>query len=646
MSTVPAQDTQQTRTQQTDKVAILDCGAQYTKVIDRRVRELNVDTEIFPVNVEIARLKDKGFSGIILSGGPESVYEPGSPRCASELFELGVPVLGICYGMQLMTHHFGGVVEGKTIKEYGETHISVKTDSLLFSGLEATQQVLMSHGDSVAKLPEGFRQIATSIQRDGNQIVAGIEHAEKKMVGVQFHPEVNLTEHGEVMLRNFLYQVCGLSGNYVLSDRLEETLEAIRQQVGENNVIVLVSGGVDSTVTAALLLKALGPEKVYAIHIDSGLMRHEESAKVAEALKALGLKHLEVLHAEAQFLSQPVQVDGYLVGPLSQVTDPETKRRIIGDVFYQLTQQTIEKLNLDMDHTYIAQGTLRPDLIESGNRGISATAHKIKTHHNDVPVIQEQREKGMIVEPNKDLHKDEVRQIGRMLGLPEELVIRQPFPGPGLGIRVLCTEKPFMTDTFARTNVDLEELAKQQGFSGTILPVQTVGVQGDHRSYSYLAALAKHDILSTPWDALRELTQDIPNRLHEVNRVTLVLNRDHLPETVHEITPTHLTPDTLAKLRRLDHMVSEAFIQTGLYGAISQLLTVLVPVDISGAGGHSVAIRAVVTHDYMTARPAAIGKEIPVEFLKTLAQRLSNQPGVDLVLYDITSKPPATVEWE
>lgn len=631
-----------------EKIALLDCGAQYTKVIDRRVRELNVDTEIFPVDINASELK-KDFAGIILSGGPNSVYETGAPQCDPGIFELGIPVLGICYGMQLMNRTFGGTVLPSPTKEYGETEITVEPDCLLFDGLSSDQHVLMSHGDSVGEPAPGFQVVGKSISTHHHEVVAAIQNREARLYGVQFHPEVELSVNGGKMLENFLYKICGLTGSHVLGDRLEESLEAIRQQVGDKNVFVLVSGGVDSSVTAALLVKALKPEQVFAVHIDSGMMRHQESDLVCEALKAIGLKHMERVDAEETFLNATTEIDGKTVGPLSKVHDPEAKRRIIGDVFYHLVTDAIRRSGLNLDETFIAQGTLRPDLIESGNRDISSQAHTIKTHHNDVPLIQEQRKKGLIIEPNRDWHKDEVRKVGRMLGLPEELVMRHPFPGPGLAIRVICAEQPYLTDDYYETNRQLKTLAQEANMEAVLLPVQSVGVQGDSRSYRYVAAL-KGDLTRLSWSDIRSLAQKIPNRLHAINRVALLLNDKPLPDAVHQITPTLLNPVSLEKLRVLDHIVTEGFRNEGLHDRISQLFTVLIPVDTAKEADrppkHSAVIRAVVTSDYMTARPASLLEEIPLAFIRNLAEELSSQPNVDLVLYDITSKPPATVEWE
>ncbi|MDX2086166.1 MAG: glutamine-hydrolyzing GMP synthase [Candidatus Melainabacteria bacterium] len=659
-----------------ETIAILDCGAQYTKVIDRRIRALKVATEIVPVTVDPETLRGQ-VSGIILSGGPHSVYDADAPRCHPGIFDLGVPVLGICYGMQLITQHFGGSVAGHQRREYGETTIQVDSQCPLFAGMDTDQQVLMSHGDSVTRLAEGFTRVAhsTATLPDGSPVPAAIEHAQRRVYGLQFHPEVELTEQGETMLANFLYKICGLTGNFLLDDRLERTLASIRQQVGASPVVVLVSGGVDSSVTAALLLRALGPDQVYAVHVDSGFMRQQESDDVCQALQALGLKHLKRLNAETDFLNASTTLDdGTVAGPLTTVTDPEAKRRIIGDVFFRLVEtemrQLFDTLAQDTQQpVFLAQGTLRPDLIESGNRDVSHTAHKIKTHHNDVPLIQAQRERGLVVEPNRDWHKDEVRQIGRLLGLPEPLVIRQPFPGPGLAIRVLCATEPYGLETYEQTNQQLQALVQQlsqaagvSGYRALLVPVRTVGVQGDGRSYSYLALLSHKNLFEQAPDyrLLQHFAQEIPNQLNSINRIALVLNADTdpLPERLPAITPTHLTPPVVQQLRALDHQVTQTLVEANHHAHISQLLTVLVPISPNPASPtqalpaseprhRSVAIRAVITSDFMTARPVRLGTaEMPYATLQTLCQRLTARPDVGWVMIDITGKPPATVEWE
>lgn len=628
-------------------VAILDCGAQYTKVIDRRLRELNVNTIIAPITTPASDLVGR-VSGIILSGGPNSVYDDGAPQCDPALFDAGIPILGICYGMQLMAHTLGGTVERGDTQEYGETTITIDPNCWLFGGLDAQQAVLMSHGDHVAKLPKGFKQVGNS-----GSIVAAMANANKRLYGVQFHPEVELTEHGTQLLDNFLTTICQVEKTFTLDSRLDTMLTDIRQQVGDRKVFVLVSGGVDSSVTAALCVKALGPDAVYAVHIDSGLMRHNESDLVCEALKGIGLKHLRRLNAEQDFLNGTTELDdGTAISPLCQTTDPEHKRRIIGDVFYRLIIQAIGEADFEIDEAFIAQGTLRPDLIESGNRDISDTAQVIKTHHNDVPLIQAHREKGLILEPNRDLHKDEVRNIGRMLGLPEALVARQPFPGPGLGIRLLCVDGPAISDSNL-TQAKAAVASKIDAGDSTVLPIRSVGVQGDGRSYRCAAVVAQLPAVET----LGTLAKTIPNEVDSINRVLWLANQPSgqpISEMPLQVTPTYLTPPTLAQLRAVDHAVTEAFQKYGWMTGISQLLTVVVPVVSDTTKTHSIVVRGVLTSDFMTARPLRLTAEetqkpgdIPQAGFVQLANELTQQfDWLDWVMLDVTGKPPATVEWE
>ncbi|MFH2034839.1 MAG: glutamine-hydrolyzing GMP synthase, partial [Candidatus Zixiibacteriota bacterium] len=324
----------------TDSIAILDCGAQYTKVIDRRVRELAVRSEVFPLNITADKLKE--YDGIILSGGPNSVWDGSGLEYDPKIFDLGVPVLGICYGMHLINKHFDGIISPGVKKEYGETDIEIDPTCPLFTDLDKTQRVLMSHGDSVEKLAEGFVESAHS-----EDVCASMYDRDRKIYAVQFHPEVDLTVNGVRMLDSFLKKVCELEGNYILEDRIETALAKIKSQVGNENVLVLVSGGVDSAVSTALLLKALGPERVFAIHVDHGLMRKDESDIICRQLEQFGLKHLRRENAEDRFLNSIVDMNGEKVGPLVRLIDPEKKRNLIGHVFVELVNDVCAELGLD-----------------------------------------------------------------------------------------------------------------------------------------------------------------------------------------------------------------------------------------------------------------------------------------------------------
>ena len=615
-----------------EKVAILDCGGQYTKVIDRKVREMSVKSDIFPITVSADELR--GYQSIILSGGPGSVWADKSLEYDPGLFDLNLPVLGICYGMQLINKHFGGVVLPGLKTEYGETEIEVDTDCLLFEGLETRQQVLMSHGDSVKEPAAGF-----SVGAWSDEVYASIYNPKLKIYGVQFHPEVDLTVNGRLMLDNFLHKICGLKGNYHLEDRIQTAIEKIREKVKDEKILVLVSGGVDSAVSAALLVKALNPENVYAIHIDHGFMRKDESDLVCDNLRRMGLKHLIRENAATDFFNNVVEVNGRMIGPLTKVVDPEEKRNIIGEVFIKVVKRTAAGLDLDFDKTFWAQGTLRPDLIESGNPDVSGYAHRIKTHHNDVDIVRRAREKGLVVETNWDWHKDEVRQVARALGINESIASRQPFPGPGLAIRVICNDGSDRINSAQGQRFQEVFGNLTSSYQGRVLPIKSVGVQGDSRSYRYLAAVAGKG-MELDWNEVYRIGTSLPNRVDFINRVAYCLNRRELPRDL-QTHQMYLNQENVGLLRELDHLVVKKLNRN----PISQVFAVLLPV---GSGRrYSVAIRTIITSDFMTGRPAVIGKDVAKEVFSELVEEIeSGFPEIDLVLYDVTSKPPATVEWQ
>ena len=616
-----------------EKLAILDCGGQYTKVIDRRVRELGVKSDIFPISIKSDELKDYG--SIILSGGPNNIGESERLNFDEKVFELGVPVLGICYGMQLMSDHFGGVVASDVKKEYGQCEVWIDTNAPIFDGLEETQQVLMSHGDTVKVKPEGFEVIAKS-----GDAIAGIGDVKRKMYGFQFHPEVDLTEQGMKMLENFIRKVAEYKEVYELDDRIQTSIKMIQEKVGDNKIIVLVSGGVDSAVTAALLVKALNPDNIYAIHVDSGFMRKNESDIVCENLKKLGMKNLIRENAKDYFFNTIVETEDGPIGPLVDTVDPEKKRRIIGEVFIQVTNRVIERLGLDKENTFIAQGTLRPDLIESGNPDISGFAHKIKTHHNDVEVIRQARKKGLIVETNADWHKDEVRRVARKLGLEEKIASRQPFPGPGLAIRLICHDKTEEIEILPEDVQKLNSILEDTSEKGQILPIKSVGVQGDARSYRNLC-LMEGNKLDFDWKEVTSKAKEITDSINSINRVGYILNKSNLQEEI-KCFDMRICDEAVDLLRELDNIVT-----TNLESAkVNQTFAVLIPIGITMK--YSVAIRTFVTNDFMTGRPGEIGKEVEKKDIENIVNEIESKFGdkIEFIIYDVTSKPPATTEWQ
>ena len=506
-------------------VLILDFGGQYNQLIARRVRECNVYSEVVPYNISLEKIKEKAPKGIIFTGGPASVFGENAPKCANGIFELGIPVLGICYGMQLMAYTLGGKVAHANTREYGETNVSIDNTSDLFNGFSTQNVFLMSHTDYVENVPEGFKKIASTPVCPN----AAMVEPQKKLYGIQFHPEVNNSVNGTQVIRNFLYNICGCSGDWVMSSFVEDSIKTLKEKIGDKKALCALSGGVDSSVAAVLLSKAIG-KNLTCIFVDHGLLRKNEGDEVEKIFtENYDLNFIRV-NAKDRFLQK---LDG--------VTDPERKRKIIGEEFIRVFEAEAKKIGT-VD--FLVQGTIYPDVIESG-LGKSAV---IKSHHNvgGLPDYVDFKE---IVEPLRNLFKDEVRKTGLELGIPEELVYRQPFPGPGLAIRII----------------------------------------GD------------------------------------------------------------ITEDKLNILKDADSIFREEIAKAGLHKSINQYFAVLTNLKSVGVMGdertydYTIALRAVETTDFMT----GVWSKIPYSVLEKVSSRIVNEvKHVNRVVYDITSKPPATIEWE
>lgn len=492
-----------------EEILILDFGGQYNQLIARRVRECNVYSEIVPYTVNIEKIKEKAPKGIIFTGGPDSVYREDSPKCDEEIFRLGIPILGICYGMQLMTKIMGGDVQRADKREYGVIPVNINNKSKLFESFENTNNFLMSHNDYVANLPDGFENIGYT----DNCINAAMQNVEKNFYGIQFHPEVNHSENGIQVIRNFVYNICGCGKTWKMSSFATETIKAIKEKVGDKKALCALSGGVDSSVAATLMSRAIG-KNLTCIFVDHGLLRKNESEEVVEAFSSYDVNFIRV-DAKSRFLKK-----------LAGVTDPEKKRKIIGEEFIRVFEEEAKKIGA-ID--FLVQGTIYPDVVESGV-GQSMT---IKSHHNvgGLPDYVDFKE---IIEPLRDLFKDEVRKVGEELGLPDYLVWRQPFPGPGLAIRVIgdITDDK-LTILKDADYIFREEIAKAEldrsinQYFAVLTNLRSVGVLGDERTYDYtiaLRAVTTSDFMTAKWskipfDVLEIISNRIVNEVEHVNRV-------------------------------------------------------------------------------------------------------------------------------
>lgn len=592
-------------------IVILDFGGQYAHLIARRVREAGAFSEIRRPDISVEALKDA--AGIILSGGPQSVYDPGSPTADPAILQLGIPVLGICYGHQWIARTLGGEVTSGHTKEYGHTPIDMCAEGALSAGLPRSFVVWMSHGDEVTRLPAGF----TILARSETCGVAAMADEARRIYGVQFHLEVVHTEHGGEILQRFV--ACTDHAPWSMERYAQRVGNDVIEEVGDRRVFMLVSGGVDSSVAFILLNEVLGPHRVQGLLIDTGLMRKNEVRGIKNAFDLLGIENLRVVDASEEFAAN-----------LKGVCEPEQKRHIIGDTFLAVQKRESDAMGLRLEEGWmLGQGTIYPDTIETGG---TQHADTIKTHHNRVDAVQRMIEQGLVIEPLKDLYKDEVRLLGEELGLPREFVWRHPFPGPGLGVRILCATAPEATSE----TIPDEELPS--GTSSVVLPVRSVGVQGDGRTYRHALAIFHADPCTVSEEDLRLATQ-IPNAYPTLNRVLLCTS--HPEKTNFSFTPGDLSPERVRLLQEADSVVDEEMMRAGLYDTIWQFPVVLLPFGVS-PDHQSIVLRPIDSQEAMTANAIPLAPEV----LSSMTKRLLAIPGIDCVFLDLTNKPPATIEWE
>lgn len=613
-----------------DHVTVLDFGGQYAHLIANRVRGLGVYCTVqAPEDFDPAA---ENLAGLILSGGPQSVTPEHVARMQPRLEAFRKPVLGICFGHQLLAKCFGGTLAHGRDRQYGPTPVRCDPSARLFAGLPADQSVWMSHGDHVAAVPPGFRIAATS----DSCPVAACESENRPVFGLQFHPEVVHTPHGSAMLRNFL-SLCRIAVPWAAGSMRQRVIEQTRAAAGRSMLFLLVSGGVDSLVALQVCIEAVGPDRVRSLHVDTGLMRLGESDDILKFLAATGFRNIEIERAEALFLRE-----------LAGVADPERKRAIIGRLFVQVLHEKLQSMNLGGDWKLV-QGTIYPDTIESGG---TKNAALIKTHHNRVPEIQAMIDRGLVVEPLRELYKDEVRLLGRELGLPQALLDRHPFPGPGLGIRLLCHDGSPTPESFAdqsKLERMLEECFPVPDGAGTppsrgpggilrgrILPVKSVGVQGDERSYRHPAVIWSPDGSLPGWPELNACANRLVNRLADINRV--VISLDDLTGELFELRETFVTREGLDRLRQVDDKLHR---RIAPIPEIWQAPVISLPL-FDRAGNQAFVLRPVCSRDAMTA------DVYPIDFtlLAEIAREVRSVPGAGTLFYDITTKPPGTIEWE
>jgi len=603
-----------------DAIAVIDFGGQYAHLIATKIRRLRVLAEIRqpedPTDVF------RRYKGIILSGSPSLSAFGEDSSYNKSIYDLDIPIFGFCFGHQEIAKHYGGtVVHGG--REWGPADLQVVADSPIFKGLDATERVWMSHFDSVTSVGPGFEEVGfTTLGTSSTpHRHAAIGSNSLRRWGVQFHPEVDDTVHGSEMIANFVLGVCGCAPSWTMERYVEERVEQVRQQVGGQSVFLLASGGVDSTVAARLLGMAIGPERLHLLHVDNGLMRKDESREVVEMFREFGLdRNLHFVDASDAFLSA-----------LAGVVEPEQKRKIIGNAFIEVFGGEAKRLGIE-GHL-LGQGTIYPDTIETGG---TKRADTIKTHHNRVPVIERMIEQGRVVEPLADLYKVEVRELGEKLGIPHDLIWRHPFPGPGLGVRLLCSTGAESRDGFDQIEPNVAAVTARYGVAALALPIKSVGVKADLRSYEHPVLVSGE----APWERRLEMAASLFKDVPGINRCIWNLGPE-APARVRPLAAT-VTRDRLDLLREADHLVMEGLRRHGIYQDIWQCPTALVPLEVDGRGREFVIVRPIHSERAMTATPA----QLPDALTAELRRQILALPGVSGLALDVTTKPPGTIEWE
>ena len=623
-----------------EKIVVLDFGSQYAHLIAKRFRMLGYYSEIALPSADVSTFEN--VKGIVFSGGPSSVYDEKVPEFNSKILDLEIPILGLCYGHYIVQQGYNGKIGKAEVGEFGFSTLELndKVKCPLFEGIEKIQQVWMSHQDGVFELGDGFETVGST--KDCKY--AATQNLEKKRFSLQFHCEVKDTPCGNQIFENFA-KYCEMSQNWDQDTVLQIILEQIKTQAEGKNVLLFLSGGVDSTITFALLNKALGQDRVLGLHIDNGFMRKNESKNVDIAYRKFGFENFIVEDASESFLKA-----------IAGLSDPQKKRMAVGENFITVRNEVVAKQHLDEDKWLLAQGTLYPDIIESGG---TKNSHTIKTHHNRVQGIQDLIARGLIIEPIRDLYKDEVRAIGKKLGLDDELVMRHPFPGPGLSINVLCNDGKSWTskddEELAAAKKELEEIKLDmfcahctQDLKRTVLPVRSVGVQGDFRTYRFPALLTfkneGNGFYHFPGkrEKIEECSSTITNAAKFLNRTCIKLyQKPSVKDEDLKLQEGFCDKRRLDQLREVDNIVLTELHKSGWYNKIFQHLTIDLPYA-SAEDKATFVLRPVISEDVMTARFAML----PEELLNTIVHKIAELDFVDALYFDATNKPPATFGWE